>query len=80
MFTLIASAVDQHILETDLKNVMQYHSLSYTETVELTNDILSAPSEGNAVILLMLDPSAAFDIVDYQILLSHTVYGIRGDV
>ena len=45
------------------------------------NDVLSALNEGSAIVLLMLDLSAAFDTIDHQILLSrlHDMYGIRGD-
>ena len=48
----------------------------------MQSDILPALNEGTTIVLLMLDLSAAFDIIDHQILLSrlHDMYGIIGDV
>ena len=50
-------------------NVMQsaYHSLHSTETalLKVQNDVLSALNKSSAVVLLMLDLSAAFDIIDH---------------
>ena len=49
--------------------------------IKVQNDILSSLHAGSSAILLMLDLSAAFDTIDYDILLSRlcNVYGITGD-
>ena len=49
--------------------------------IKVQNDILSALYAGSSVIFLMLDRSAAFDTIDYDILLSRlcNVYGITGN-
>ena len=49
--------------------------------IKVRNYILSALDAGSSAILLMLDLSAAFDIIDHDILLSRlcNVYGITGD-
>ena len=50
--------------------------------IKVQNDILSALDAGSsAILLLMLDLSAAFDTIDHDILLSRlcNVYGITGD-
>ena len=61
-----------------------YRDNHSTETalIKVQNDILSALDAGSSAILLMLDPSAAFDTIDHDIyLLSRwcSVYGITGD-
>ena len=52
-----------------------------TALIKVQNDILSALDAGSSAVLLMLDLSAAFDTIDYNILLSRlcNVYGITGD-
>ncbi len=51
-----------------------------TALIKVQNDILCVLDNGNCVILIMLDLSAAFDTVDYKILLSRlsSWFGIRG--
>ena len=47
--------------------------------LRIVNDILSALDNDNISVLLLLDLSAAFDIIDHQILLSrlNSVFGIQ---
>ena len=60
-----------------------YRDKHYTETalIKVQNNILSALDAGSSTILLMLDLSAAFDIIDHNIPLSRlcNFYGITGD-
>ena len=60
-----------------------YRCKHSTETalLKVQNDIISALDAGSSAILLMLDLSAAFDTIDYDILLSRlcNVYGIYGN-
>ena len=57
----------------------QYHSCE-TSLVKLTNDILWSMEEQNITAVLALDLSAAFDMVDHDILLQvlKNQYGIDG--
>ena len=52
-----------------------------TGSIKVQNDILSPLDDGSSDILLMFDLSAAFDIIDHDILLSRlcNVDGITGD-
>ena len=63
-----------HLQENNLSNPLQltYRVGHCTETVllHIVNDILSALDNDNISVLLLLDLSAAFDIIDHQILLS----------
>ena len=53
-----------------------------TAPLKVQSDILNAIDKQESVLLLLLDLSAAFDTVDYVILLSrlNTRYGIKGNV
>ena len=69
---IIASRLSEHINKHDLHEEMQsaYKKLHSTETALLRvhNDIMVAVDGGNAVVLVLLDLSAAFDTIDHDIL------------
>ena len=60
-----------------------YRDKHSTETAltKVQNDILSALDTGSSSILLMLDPSAPFDTIDHDILLSRlcNIYDMTGN-
>ena len=72
-----------HLEANNLCNRFQsaYRAGHSTETVLLrvVNDILSALDKNKLSVLLLLDNSAAFDIIDHKILFSRlqNVFGIR---
>ena len=72
-----------HLQENNLINPFQsaYQAGHYTETVllHIVNDILSALDNDNISVLLLLDLSAAFDIIDHKRFLSrlNSVLGIQ---
>ena len=58
----------------------QFHSCE-TALIPVQNDILCELDDGSSVLLLLLDLSSAFDMVDHTILLSRLAskIGIKGD-
>ena len=78
----LKSHVSAHCLDEKLQSA--YRAMHSTETalLKVVNDIRSSLDSNKCVILLMLDLSAAFDTVDYDILfrrLTHRL-GIQGSV
>jgi hypothetical protein len=79
-----ADQVISHITINALDEPFQsaYKALHSTETalVRVHNDIITAIDKGQAVILVLLDLSAAFDTVDHTILLSRLrdKFGVTG--
>ncbi len=75
---LIEMVVDNHVTvymdENHLHKLFQsaYKKFHSTETamVHIRNDLLSALDNGNAIVVVCLDLSAAFDTVDHEILLT----------
>ena len=76
--------VHAHISEHDLYPLLQsaYRRGHSTDTalLKIYNDILMAMNRQEVVLLVLLDLSAAFDAVEYSVLLSRlcTSLGIRG--
>ena len=84
MERVVASRLSDHLSKWDLLNIHQsaYREGHSTETalLKVHNDICRSLDEGNVVILLMLDLSAAFDVVNHQVLLNRLKerFGITG--
>jgi hypothetical protein len=70
---VVASQLGSHMCENDLYVPVQsaYRSHHSTETalLKVLNDMLVSVDEGNGVILVLLDLSAAFDTIDHEILI-----------
>ncbi len=78
---VVAVRMKEHIYTHCLHDPLQSAYLElYRTEIKVQNDILCALDNGNCVILIMLDLSAAFDTVDHKILLSRlsSRFGIRG--
>ena len=80
---VIASQVNKHLQDNELIGKFQskYRECHSTESaLRVQNDVLRAIDEDKCVFLLFLDLSAAFDTVDYQILLKRLSnrFGIEG--
>ena len=67
-----------HNLYDSLQSAYSAKQATETAIIELNNDIIGGMDEGKCMILALLDLSAAFDIVDHDILLRRlqNVYGI----
>ena len=82
----MAVHLTNHILNNHMDGMFQsaYKVFHSTETalVKVHNDILRAADNNDSVVLLLLDLSAAFDTVDYSILLSRLAlrFGVNGQV
>ena len=80
----VASRFKKHLLENSPHEPKQsaYRSHHSTETalISVTNDIMCAVDQKKAVVLVLLDLSAAFNTIDHSILLNrlHKRYGITG--
>ena len=80
----MATRLDSYLKDADFTELFQsaYKAGHSTETalIRVQNDILRAIDDGQCVILVLLDLSAAFDTVDYKLLLDrlHRRFGIKG--
>ena len=81
---VVAQRLTDHVSEHQLRECYQsaYHSYHSAETalVVVQNDILEAFDNRQGVILVLLDPSAAFDTFEHSMLVSHLQrrFGITG--
>ncbi len=81
---MVAAQLVEHLHNNGLMDIFQsaYRKSHSTETalLRVQNDILMETDKGNVVLLVLLDLSAAFDIIDHEILLNrlYTRCGIRG--
>ena len=81
---VVAARLNEHLNNGDLMELFQpaYRAGHSTETAltRVHNDVLRAIDDGQCVILVLLDLSAAFDTVDHSILLNRLdhCFGIRG--
>ena len=81
----VSTRIENHLSSFSLNDNLQsaYRSCHSTETALLRvhHDVVSALDNGNCVVLVMLDLSAAFDVIDHEILfnrLKHS-FGIDGE-
>ena len=80
----VAVQLTKHVMTNNLDETFQsaYKEFHSTETALLRvhNDILCSLDQNKSVILLLLDLSAAFDTVDYAILISRlsSRFGVKG--
>ncbi len=79
-----AAQLTQYMTDNNLHEVYQsaykqYHSTE-TALLKIQNDVLCDIDQGNPVILVLLDLSAAFDLIEHSILLDRmeNVLGIKG--
>ena len=78
--------MEEHLAQNNLNGPLQsaYKRNHSTETalVKVTNDFLMALDKSLCIYLVLLDLSAAFDIVDYEVFLSQmlTDYSIGDGV
>ncbi len=74
---VVAKQLIEHLDTQSLYVPVQsaYRSFHTTETalLKVLNDILSSIDHGDSVILVLLDQSAAFDLIDHEILLKRAV-------
>ena len=81
---VVAARLTNYMTINQLHEPMQsaYRACHSTETalVRVQNDILRTLDQGGAVILVLLDLSAAFDTIDHSILLSRmeSILGVKG--
>ena len=82
---IVSKRIVSHLSDHDLREVFQsaYVANHSTETalVRVHNDICRMVDDHGAVMLLLLDLSAAFDTIDHDILLTRlsSWFGITGD-
>ena len=81
---MVTNRICPHLEEYHLFGKYQsaYHAAHSTETALLCvhHDIMSALDKSSTVALMMLDQSAAFDVIDHDILLQRLefAFGISG--
>ena len=81
---IVAEQIKKHLVDSNLMPSLQsaYRAGHSTETalIKVISDIIDAADDQQVTLLGLLDMSAAFDIVDHDILLHRleTSYGIRG--
>lgn len=83
---VVGKQLEAHLERHDLYDNLQsaYRPCHSTETALLRvhHDVVKSLDEGNSVVLVLLDLSAAFDVIDHDILFKRLEYsyGITGDV
>ncbi|KAK3735511.1 hypothetical protein RRG08_007130 [Elysia crispata] len=81
---IVSSRILQHLafnnLHTNFQSAYKKHHSSESALLRLANDILRYIDNKKSVLLILLDLSAAFDTIDYDILLAraHSRFGIDG--
>ena len=78
-FQLTAYLLNHHMLPVEQSAYRQHYSTE-TATLKIASDIFDAADAEKVIVLSLLDLSAAFDTVDYSILLRRQtyMYGITG--
>ena len=74
------SHVNNNILGEKFQSAYKTHHSTETALLKVKSDILQSLDQNNAVLLVLLDMSAAFDTVDHQILVDRLerLFGISG--
>ena len=80
---VVSSQLVSYLTENNLQDVAQsayrQHHSTETALVKIHNDIAQAVDEGQCVLLVLLDLSAAFDTVDHSLLIRKLVsIGVQG--
>ena len=81
---VVSCRLNDHVESNSLNQLFQsayrYKHSTETALMSVKNDIMAELDKNNAVYLVMLDLSAAFDTIDHEILISRlkTSYGFRG--
>ena len=80
MLLQVSHHCDEYQLQPDYQSAYREHYSCETAILKVSNDILWGMESQSITALVMLDLSAAFDMVDHDILLSilSNKYGIRG--
>ena len=82
---VIAQQIHSHLmvnnLYSEIQSAYRKHHSTETALLRVQNDILQAVDQGYEVILVLLDFTAAFDIIDHSILLTRLErrFGISGN-
>jgi len=78
----VTDHVDSNCLGEQYQSAYRRYHSTETALLKVKNDILQSLDQGNAVFMVLLDMSAAFDTVDHSILLDRlqTRFGIGGVV
>ena len=81
---VVAARLNAHLLENQLRESHQsayrkFHSVE-TALLKVHNDIMCAVDSKKAVLMILLDLSAAFDTIDHDVLIQrlHSNFGIGG--
>ena len=78
----LVSYLEQHGLLSSLLSAYRKHHSTKTAVLKVVSDVLLAAHWEDVTLLVLLDLSAAFDTVDYEILINRlqTSFGIRRKV
>lgn len=82
---VVSSRIEHHLVSNNLQDSYQsayrVHHSTETARLKIHHDIVTALDSNSCAVLLMLNLSAAFDVIDHSILVKRLKfsYGICGD-